>query len=91
MRLIVLHVSISSVVRLLYNLTRNLTKHPRTFPGTVRYWEERYRNGGHSGDGSSGQLADFKAEVLNGFVKLYNVSSVIEFGCGDGKQLLLAK
>lgn len=91
MRFQILSLIISLIVSLLNTLTRCLTKHHRIFPGTVRYWEKRYRNGGHSGDGSSGQLAEFKAEVLNGFVKLYNVSSVIEFGCGDGKQLLLAK
>jgi hypothetical protein len=35
------------------------------FSGTQSYWEERYANGGNSGQGSAGQLADFKAEILN--------------------------
>lgn len=35
-------------------------------------------------------MADFKAKVLNKFVKDHNVQSVIEFGCGDGNQLSLA-
>jgi len=36
-------------------------------------------------------LAEFKAEVLNGFVERYSIGSVIEFGCGDGNQLSLAR
>lgn len=54
------------------------------------YWEERYRNGGHSGAGSYGRLARFKAEFLNDFVKSNDIKSVIEFGSGDGAQLTLA-
>ena len=55
------------------------------------YWRERYALGGHSGVGSQGVFAIFKAEVLNRFVAEQNISSVIEFGCGDGQQLALAK
>ena len=40
--------------------------------------------------GSFGKFAKFKAEILNNFVKKYNITSVIEFGCGDGNQLKLA-
>lgn len=54
------------------------------------YWERRYASGGTSGDGSYGRLAEFKAQVLNAFVRENNVTSVIEFGCGDGNQLGLA-
>lgn len=54
------------------------------------YWENRYRKGGNSGAGSYGKLAEYKAEFLNSFVKKQNISSVIEFGCGDGNQLSLA-
>ena len=54
------------------------------------YWEKRYRAGGNSGSGSYGRLAEFKAEIINSFVSENNVSSVIEFGCGDGNQLALA-
>lgn len=61
------------------------------FPGSAKYWDERYRSGGNSGAGSYGRLAQFKAEILNGFVVRCNVQSVIEFGCGDGAQLALAK
>jgi len=55
------------------------------------YWETRYAHGGNSGAGSYGNLAEFKAEVLNAFVKENKIHSVIEFGCGDGNQLSLAK
>jgi SAM-dependent methyltransferase len=61
-----------------------------TFPGSLKYWELRYRRGGTSGAGSFGRLAEFKAQVLNSFVGDNNVKSVIEFGCGDGNQLSLA-
>lgn len=64
---------------------------PALFPGSKQYWERRYANGGNSGCGSYSHLAEFKAEVLNDFVKEKNVSSVIEHGCGDGNQLELAQ
>jgi hypothetical protein len=60
------------------------------FPGTQCYWEKRYAGGGDSGQGSAGQLAAFKAEILNEFVKEKAIHSIVEFGCGDGRQLLLA-
>ena len=53
------------------------------------YWENRYKANGNSGAGSYNRLAEFKAEVINGFVKENNIESVIEFGCGDGNQLSL--
>lgn len=60
------------------------------FPGSTAYWERRYARGGDSGPGSSGVLAAFKAEVINNFVATNAITSVIEFGCGDGRQLGLA-
>lgn len=60
------------------------------FEGSAAYWENRYRSGGNSGSGSYGELARFKADYLNGFVKEHAVRSVLEFGCGDGNQLTLA-
>lgn len=54
------------------------------------YWRQRYALGGHSGVGSQGAFALFKAEVLNQFVARHHIESVIEFGCGDGQQLALA-
>jgi SAM-dependent methyltransferase len=61
------------------------------FPRSAGYWEKRYRAGGTSGAGSYSRLAEFKAEIINEFVRAHNVASVIEFGCGDGAQLALAK
>ncbi len=62
----------------------------RRFQGSNDYWVRRYRKGRNSGGGSYGQLARFKADVLNEFVREHEISSVIEFGCGDGNQLSLA-
>lgn len=61
------------------------------FKGSVNYWEGRYQKGGNSGVGSYGHLADYKAKVLNDFVAKNHIQSVLEFGCGDGNQLSLAK
>ena len=63
---------------------------PGVFPGSAAYWEQRYATGGNSGVGSYDRLAEFKAEVLNGFIATHPVQTVIEFGCGDGNQLRLA-
>ncbi|MEJ5989474.1 class I SAM-dependent methyltransferase [Ramlibacter sp. PS3R-8] len=57
---------------------------------SASYWKDRYSAGGNSGPGSYGELAKFKADVLNRFVREHAVGSVIEFGCGDGNQLGLA-
>lgn len=62
-----------------------------TFRGSQDYWETRYAMGKTSGFGSYGVLAEFKAEILNSFVENKDVKTVIEFGCGDGNQLILAK
>lgn len=61
------------------------------FGGSREYWEARYSQDGDSGSGSIGRLARFKAEFLNSFVLEHDVGSVIEFGCGDGRQLQLAE
>ena len=53
------------------------------------YWEQRYRAGGHSGAGSCGQLAAFKAGVINGFVTDNAIADVLDLGCGDGHLLSL--
>lgn len=62
----------------------------RKFTDSASYWEKRYAAGGTSGEGSYGELAAFKAQVLNDFVASSGVRSIIEFGCGDGNQLKLA-
>ena len=51
------------------------------------WWENYYSTGGTSGSGSYGLLAEFKAEIINNFIKEHQIESVIEFGCGDGNQL----
>lgn len=63
---------------------------PRPFQGSESYWKQRYEAGGNSGDGSYNQLAQFKAEVLNTFVSENGITSVLDYGCGDGHQLVLA-
>ncbi|MCX7379312.1 MAG: class I SAM-dependent methyltransferase [Alphaproteobacteria bacterium] len=56
---------------------------------SAAYWEQRYRSGGHSGAGSYGRLAGFKATVLNRLVRDNGISTAMEFGCGDGNQLAM--
>jgi SAM-dependent methyltransferase len=74
-------------------LGRALSRLP--FAGGARssgdYWERRYAAGGDSGTGSEGPLAEFKAELLNALVAEHQVTRVVEFGCGDGEQLSLAR
>ena len=60
--------------------------HLRSFRSS-KYWEKRYATGGTSGVGSYGELATYKAAVINAFISEYQIRSVIEFGCGDGNQL----
>jgi hypothetical protein len=60
------------------------------FSGSAAFWESTYRQGETSGPGSYGRLAEFKAEVLNDFVRNNSIQTIIEFGCGDGAQLQLA-
>jgi len=72
---------------------KSLLKQGSAFPSfrsSPSYWEERYRQGGNSGVGSYGRLAHFKAVTINRFVAEQAVTSVVEFGCGDGAQLALA-
>jgi hypothetical protein len=61
------------------------------FNSSVGFWERNYARGGTSGPGSYGTLAHGKADFLNAFVRSNSIQSVIEFGCGDGNQLSLAK
>lgn len=62
---------------------------PKSFNST-KYWEKRYASGGNSGAGSYDDFANFKAEIINNFTNKHDVDNVIEFGCGDGNQLMLA-
>lgn len=53
----------------------------------VGYWDKRYRIGGTSGAGSYGAAAQYKARVLRDLVNALGITSVIDWGCGDGNQL----
>lgn len=55
-----------------------------TFSTSSNYWESRYQEGGNSGHGSYGELAQYKADFLNSFVQENHVESAIEFGSSDG-------
>ena len=63
------------------------------FPGSASFWETTYAKGvqRQACPGSYGRLAEFKAEILNEFVRTKEIRSVIEFGCGDGSQLELGQ
>ena len=61
------------------------------FNSSADFWERRYAGGGSSGPGSYGTMAQGKANFLDAFVQSSNVQSIIEFGCGDGNQLSLAR
>jgi len=71
------------------DLARVVYSRLNRFTGVHSYWEKRYASGGDSGAGSYGKFAAFKAEVINEFVREHDISSVIEYGCGDGNQLKL--
>jgi hypothetical protein len=62
----------------------------KKFPGSNDYWKQRYQAGGTSGAGSYGRLARFKADIVNGLVRDEQISTIIEYGCGDGNQLSLS-
>ncbi len=79
---------IGPIIRAIY---RRYVHYSRSSFSSEAYWEKRYHSGGNSGDGSYGELAEFKAGVLNEFIRKQNVSTVIEYGCGDGNQLKLVK
>lgn len=67
-----------------------IAAHEVSFRNSSQYWKSRYSEGGNSGPGSYGRLAQWKAETINKLVAERKVQSVIEFGCGDGDQLRLA-
>lgn len=71
------------MIHLLRRLLNRITR-PR---GDRAYWQQRYDSGGNSGAGSYGLLAEFKARAINSFIKENRITTVTEFGCGDGHQL----
>lgn len=80
------------IIRLLRRIGRIISGQKKTaiFSSSSLYWDDRYKVGGNSGAGSYGRLAQFKASVLNDFVIMHGINSVVEYGCGDGAQLELA-
>ena len=69
----------------------SLLRQRSAFEGSAQYWESRYADGGTSGIGSYGESSRAKADFLNKFVHDHDIQSVVEFGCGDGNQLSLAR
>lgn len=69
----------------------SLLRQRLAYSDSAGFWEQNYARGRTSGDGSYGTLAEGKSLFLNGLVRQRDVSSVIEFGCGDGNQLSLAE
>lgn len=53
------------------------------------YWDRRYREGRTSGSGSEGEEGTYKARFVNDFIRDHGVTSVIDWGCGDGQVLEL--
>ena len=51
------------------------------------YWQMRYAKGGTSGSGSYGELAAYKAEIINSLIEKESIDTVVEWGVGDGNQL----
>lgn len=54
---------------------------------STKYWQDRYENGGNSGLGSRGELAQYKADFINEFINGFDIESMTEYGCGDGYNL----
>lgn len=52
------------------------------------YWDKHYLSGGDSGAGSFGAHSTWKADIVNQVISTYQVNTVLEFGCGDGNQLV---
>lgn len=82
---------LGDIARRIYWRLLARTRDPEPFLDSAAYWKKRYASGGNSGVGSYRLFAEFKAELLNTFVDTHPVQSVIEFGCGDGNQLGLAR
>ena len=47
------------------------------------YWDKRYKSGRHSGDGSRGEHANHKAEIIIQLIQSQNLKRVYDLGCGD--------
>ena len=73
-----------SFLKTLKQKTYRLIKGKLHFENAEQYWEERYRRGYDSGAGSYGELAQWKAKIINTFIAANNIQNIIDFGCGDG-------
>ena len=82
-----------TLILVVYVLCKTNTNTNESFFGSknnfdsAKYWEKRYATGDNSGSGSYGKLAEYKAKFINKFFVDNGISSVIEFGVGDGAQL----
>lgn len=56
---------------------------------THEFWEDNYSAGRSSGPGSEGEFAEWKAAVVNDVIERYDVTVVLDVGCGDGQQAAL--
>lgn len=54
-----------------------------------QYWNDRYVKGQNSGLGSYDKYAEFKADIINSFIKENKINSIVDYGVGDGNQLKL--
>ncbi len=68
----------------------SLLRQRLAYANSAGFWEDNYARGRTSGNGSYGTLAEGKSQFLNRLIRTRVVTSVIEFGCGDGNQLALA-
>jgi len=69
----------------------SLLRQRMAYRDSARFWERAYAQGGTSGNGSYGALAEHKSRYLNELVRERAIGSVIDFGCGDGNQLSMAE
>jgi SAM-dependent methyltransferase len=69
----------------------SLMRQRLAYSDSARFWETNYAQGRTSGNGSYGPLAEGKSRFLNHLVREREISTVIEFGCGDGNQLSMAE
>ena len=54
-----------------------------------RYWENRYKSGRDSGEGSYGKSAEYKASIINNYINKLDIKTIGDYGCGDGNQISL--
>ena len=75
------------IFKIISNIIKNIYLN-LTLKSSSDFWEYRYKKGYDSGRGSYGKFAEIKSENINYFISKNNIKDVIEFGCGDGNQLI---